>query len=341
LAFGIGTNTAIFSLINAVILRPLPFVHPEQLVNITQSRGGAPGGIDYPDFLDLSRNQRSFSSISVSFGDVVDLVGQGEPIRIQIQLTSASTFDVTNSPFILGRPFTKDEDKPGGPLLVVLTEHFWREHFHADPAVIGQNLVLSEQSFQVIGVCRQQTNIFGTPGTPPTDVEVPVNVMSVGAPPAPFQAYFPVTQRWQIGLQFLFLRTNDGSGVLAPEIRKIIASVDPEVPVPNISSFEELMAKHFVTGRLTTLLLSLFSSAALFLSAVGLYGVLTYSVNQRTREVGIRIALGAKPANITHLVMRQGLRIVAIGLAIGLGTGLLVGHFIESLLYGVSGHDPG
>jgi putative ABC transport system permease protein len=88
------------------------------------------------------------------------------------------------------------------------------------------------------------------------------------------------------------------------------------------------------------LLVSLFSGIALFLSAIGLYGTLAYSVTQRRREIGVRIAVGARAANIINLVMRQGFKIVGLGLAIGLSGALVTARFMSSLLYGVSANDP-
>jgi putative ABC transport system permease protein len=101
-----------------------------------------------------------------------------------------------------------------------------------------------------------------------------------------------------------------------------------------------MIADQFVTRRLSTLLVVLFSGATLFLSAVGLYGVLAYFVGQKTREIGIRMALGAEARNVVKLVVEQGLWPVAVGLTIGILAALLLARFIEALLYGVSAYDP-
>ena len=105
-------------------------------------------------------------------------------------------------------------------------------------------------------------------------------------------------------------------------VRQAVASIDPGVPIFNAHSYDEVIAQRFVSRRLSTLLGTLFSGAALFLSAVGLYGVLSYFVGQRTREIGIRMALGAQTSNILGLVAEQGLRPAGIGLMIGILAGL-------------------
>jgi ABC-type antimicrobial peptide transport system permease subunit len=127
---------------------------------------------------------------------------------------------------------------------------------------------------------------------------------------------------------------------LIPAIRKAVADVDPDIPVTRMISSDENISIKSATNRLGVLLVGIFSGVALFLSAVGLYAVLAYSVSQRRREIGVRIALGAQSSNIVRLVVQQGLRLVLVGLALGMTTALLLVRFIENLLYGVSGGDP-
>ena len=161
---------------------------------------------------------------------------------------------------------------------------------------------------------------------------------SPDARPADFQAYFPFVPGLRDAI--LLVRTRGDPLVLVPAVRKAVASIDPTVALSKVSSFDDWIGKKFVTRRLGVLLVSLFSGIALFLSAIGLYGVLAYSVSQRRREIGVRIAVGAQAANIVGLVMRQGFRIVGLGLAVGLVTALALARFINSMLYGVSGSDP-
>jgi putative ABC transport system permease protein len=156
---------------------------------------------------------------------------------------------------------------------------------------------------------------------------------------APFLAYTPYSQR-NLFRQFLLLRTAGDPTLLIPQVRKVVAEIDPDVPVDRMMSFDDLIADRFWTRRLSMLLVGLFSGVALFLASVGLYGVLAYSVSQRQRELGVRIVLGAKSSSILSLVIRQGIKMVGIGLGAGIGMALLLVRFIESILYGVSGTDP-
>lgn len=183
LGFGIGANTAVFSLIEAVILNAVPYPRPDRLVRVYQPRAKdirldiSEEYVGYPDYLDLYRNQHSFESLSVCFWDFLDLSGQGYPKRLTRICASPSLFKVTGLPFILGRPFTEDEDKSGGLLVIVLSEELWRNQFNSDPHIVGKNLILSGESFQVIGVCPRQLEDVTTPPADP--VYVPLHVTEI------------------------------------------------------------------------------------------------------------------------------------------------------------------
>ena len=179
LGFGIGLNTAIFSLINAVILRPLPYPNPDRLVRVCEPyQSDLSMGFDYPDFIDTVATQHSFESLAVADRDYsLDLSGNGQPEHLEVEFVSPSMFKVSGLPTVVGRVFTEQEDIPNGPLLVVLSEHFWRTRFQSDPKIIGKNLTLSDQSFQVIGVVPTQVNDWGPPSA---DVYLPANTI---APP--------------------------------------------------------------------------------------------------------------------------------------------------------------
>ncbi|HEX6563675.1 MAG TPA: ABC transporter permease [Chthoniobacterales bacterium] len=177
LGFGIGTNTAIFSLVQAVILKPLPYPDPTSLIQIFLTYQGNEDSIDYPDYADIAGAQHSFKNMAVVASGSLDLTGERNPERLKVDFITASMFAVTGSPFVLGRPFTENEDVPGGPLVVVLSEQFWRKRFNADPSIIGKNLTLSDHTFQVIGVVPRQVNWWS-----PCDIYVPINTFELFYP---------------------------------------------------------------------------------------------------------------------------------------------------------------
>jgi putative ABC transport system permease protein len=158
LGFGIGINTAIFSVIDSVLLNPLPIPGAYRLVQVFQPRvrNDTKTHLDYPDYLDICRAQHSFDELAVYYWTDFDFSNQKNPEHVRVVFASANLFELTAMPMILGRPFTNDEDKFGGPLIVVLSKAFWRTHCNSDPAIVGKQLTLNDESFQVIGVCPEQ-----------------------------------------------------------------------------------------------------------------------------------------------------------------------------------------
>jgi putative ABC transport system permease protein len=138
---------------------------------------------------------------------------------------------------------------------------------------------------------------------------------------------------------FLAVRTSGDPTSLTNPVRSAIWSVDPEQPVSQINAMESLVSNSVAQARFNTLLLGLFASIAMILAAVGVYGVMNYTVSQRTHEIGIRMALGAARRDILSLVLRQGITLAASGVGIGLAGAYLVTRLMESLLFGVSATD--
>jgi len=166
-----------------------------------------------------------------------------------------------------------------------------------------------------------------------------VRSRSPGSEDNQFQAYFPYKQ-WDFDSEVLVMRYQGDPNVQIAAVRRAVQSVDPDVPVPNIRTFDDLIAQKLAMRKLASLLVSLFSGAALCLSAIGLYGVLAYSVSQRRREIGVRIALGAESLRILQLVVQHGFKLIGIGLIAGTAVALVGTRFIEGMLYGVTATDP-
>jgi putative ABC transport system permease protein len=159
LGVGIGANTAIFSLLDAVVLNPLPFPHPDRLVSVSNTAKEISDlGVDLPDYVDFRTAQQSFDELAVAQEAILDLSDSAGPQKLNAGFVSASLFTVTGRPFVIGRPFTDQEDRFGGPPLVVLTERFWRSHFQSDPKVLGKNMTLSGRSYEIVGVCPTQVD---------------------------------------------------------------------------------------------------------------------------------------------------------------------------------------
>jgi putative ABC transport system permease protein len=241
------------------------------------------------------------------------------------QNISPGYFDTIQIPLLQGRDFNSTDRADSQR--VVIVDRALAEHFFPNQNPIGKQIQWlgtwdKKDIWTIVGVAQNSRHNGPHPGVPL------------------FQAYFPYNQRTDLWGEFLLLRTSGDPLVLVPEVRRIVADLDPDVPVTQMMRLDDHITEKFALGRLTALLATVFSGVALFLSAVGLYAVLAYFVAQRRREIGVRIALGAQSSNILKLVVRQGLNLVLIGLAIGIVAALLLVRFIASFLYGISGGDP-
>jgi predicted permease len=240
------------------------------------------------------------------------------------QAISAGYFKTLEIPFLEGRDID-ERDRSGQPYVAIVDEAF-AKHFFPGESALGKQIEDHlpydiAKIWTIVGVVK--SSLLNHPD-------------NVGTPP--FSIYFPYGQR-VIGIEWLILQTEQDTERLIPEIKSAVVAVDPDVVVTNFKTFDDLVDGKYVMRRLGTFVVGLFSGAALFLSVIGLYGVLAYAVSQRTREIGIRMALGARSINILRLVLRQGALVTGTGLAIGFVAVLLLGKFVQSALYNVSPTD--
>src|SRR6185503_10271262 len=170
LALGIGVNVALFSIVNGVLLNPLPYPHPEQLVTIDQSKPNFEfGAIPYPNFRDLQKDNQTFSAMAISRGFGFSLVGTGEPERVSGRLVTADFFSVLDVKPALGRTFTPGEDEEGATPVTVISASLWQRKFGGAQDVIGKALTLDDKNYTIVGVLQPNFSLYRT-----TDVFVPI-----------------------------------------------------------------------------------------------------------------------------------------------------------------------
>src|SRR5207253_4076748 len=154
----------------------------------------------------------------------------------------------------------------------------------------------------------------------------------------PITVYYPFEQ-YVARNMYLLVRTSSDPSSMTGAITKEIQALDPELPVFDVNTMEQRLYDSLARRRFSMLLLGIFAAVAMLLATIGIYGVMTYWVNQRTHEIGIRMALGAQPGNILKLVIRQALMMVSLGIAIGLACAFLLTLIMASLLLGISATD--
>ncbi|MGH9837180.1 MAG: ABC transporter permease [Blastocatellia bacterium] len=422
LALGIGANTAIFSLVNTVLLRPLPIAQPERIFEITPLQPRMEmGTYSYPLYKDLRDQNKvlagfaafTFAPVSLSQGDRSERLGG--------YLVTGNYFDLLGVRAAQGRLFTPDDDRaPGAHPVAVLSYGCWRQRFGGDAGVIGQTVALNNHPFTVIGVAppeftgtalfiapeiyvpmmmskqiaptsinlenrgnlslfalgRLQPNVtavqakaafdalavqfgrvnpgeeklrfnFSAPGLMMPSLRDGTltfagvvrdsKYFSLGEDPQPF-VYFPLARNYKGDVALLARTTGDPNNLLNA-LREAVRQLDPSLPLYDVKTMREHMRLSLLPLRAGAWVAGGFALLALLLAGLGIYGVMSYVVSQRTRELGIRLALGAQGRDVLRLVLRQGLALALLGLTLGLAGALAVTRLMTSVLVGVSTTD--
>ena len=225
-------------------------------------------------------------------------------------------------PLVRGRNFT-EHDTNGSALVAIINEATAKQVFPGEDP-IGQyieNYGPKDEKLQIVGVVGN------------------VRHLALETAPRP-ELYQPLGQgMWP--LMLIAVRTAPENPLtLLPAVQQAVWSVNKSVPLGNPRTMNDMIARTLLQKKFTMLVLSIFAGAALLLAAIGLYGVISYSVAQRTRELGIRIALGAQRSDVLRLILRQGMTLVAAGVIFGVAASLGLTRLIASLLYGISASDP-
>ena len=249
---------------------------------------------------------------------------QGESVGPHMQFISPRFFDTMGIPVLLGRDFTVQDDQ-GAPKVAVVNEKFARRYFGGANA-IGRHVGLG-----------------GNPGTK-TDIEIVGVVKDTKyeslRDEIPHELYLPYRQVPFVVGMTAYLRTEAGPENMFSLLRRTVREVDLNVPVYRMRTLEQQLDKSLMSERLLATLSAIFGCLATLLAAVGLYGVMAYMVARRTREIGIRMALGSSGGSVVWLVMREVLLLAVVGLAIGLPSAWALTRLVETQLFGVQPADP-
>jgi putative ABC transport system permease protein len=239
--------------------------------------------------------------------------------RVPARVISSDYFGLLKIPMVAGRPFT-EADSEKAAKVAVINESFARR-FWPNENPIGKRFAYSTNRIlcEVVGVVKDTKS-------------------SVSDTATREEMYFPAPQRARLSMSLL-VRSNTDPTSLTPAIRREILNLDKDQAVTEVATLEQVVGESIEQPRLTMFLLSIFGAVALTLAAIGIYGVMAYAVAQRTREIGIRMALGAQTLDVLRLVVRNGMTLAVIGVAIGVGGALALTRLLASLLFEVTATD--
>ena len=307
LALGIGANTAIFSVVNGVLLRPLPFRDPSRLVLIAERSSFPVISTSYENYLDWRDQSHSFESMEAVRGGAITLTGAGEPERLNVQMTTAGLFPMLGISAQLGRTFLAEEDRAGGTPVVLLSYGLWQRRFGASKAVIGKPINLDSQPYTVVGVLPPGFQILQ-----PADVFVPF---------MPWAKTLPDDRNWHPGIIPL---ARLKSGVTREQARAemigITKRLEQQYPDYNTGTGADVVGlqDQIVQNSRPALLLLLGAvSFVLLISCVNVANLLLARAASRGREVAIRTALGAGRGRVIRQLLTESVLLSLAGGALG------------------------
>jgi predicted permease len=355
MAFGIGANTAVFTLVDQVLLRRLPVAKPAELVQVhaqgTESYGGGMGDgteLSYAMYRDLREHNQAFSEMFCRFTWSFQVGYDGRAERADGEMVSGSFFPALGVGAAVGRVLGEgDDEKPGGHPVVVLSHRYWKARFGGDPSVVGKTMVLNGHPFEVIGVAEER-----------------FNGLDLGAPA---QLYVPMAMQPQMGPEWLKLDTHrfrwvQVFGRMKPGLtaQKAQAALQPlyasllEAEAADAEAFKkasEDTRKVFLAGKLKVesaatghsdlrqqvtkplLVLMAVAAAVMLLVCANVAALLVARGLARRRELAVRLAIGATRARLVRLLMVESLAVAVLGSAVGLmlaqaGAGVLLAYFV-------------
>jgi putative ABC transport system permease protein len=299
-------------------------LYTQILANLRQQAGTDEVALDYP----IPMSGRGWQSNYRIEGDPIpaDL----NFVDTDVNFVSPSFFSVMEVPLLGGRPFT-DRETFGSPRVVVVNQTFARNHGGA-PAVIGRRLRLGGPDD-----LRKDED----PDSPwATIVGVVGDVRQYSLEKTPREAVYQSLWQRPTGITAVFVRPKGAQPNAGEMIRKAVCAADANQPIMNVQPLSAVMHRAIAPRKLTTTLLGIFAALALAMATVGIYGVMSYTVAQRTREIGIRMALGARTIDVLRIFLAEGARVTLTGVLLGTAASFAATRLIASLLYGVTSLDP-
>jgi putative ABC transport system permease protein len=313
IVLGVGANTALFSIVNGVLLNPLPYPHPEQLVALRESKANFEfGTIPYLNFRDWQKDNRTFSSMAVWRSYAFSVTGAGEPEQISGNFISSDFFSILGAKPLIGRTFVDGEDEIGGAPIALISEGLWRRKFNSAADILSKGITLDGKSYVIVGVIPASLHFWST-GSPAREVFVPIGQWKNNL----------LTSRGA-GLGI------NGIGRLKPGVTIEQAKADMAAVTNNLAAaFPDsnkgtgaklIPLKEWMVGSVGTTLLVLLASVGfvLLIACVNVANLLLARSTGRTREFAIRSALGASQGRVIRQLLSESVLLSLVGGVLGL-----------------------
>ena len=308
LALGIGTNTAIFTVVNGVLLRPLGFRDPSRVVLVAEKTSYPTVSTSYENYIDWRGQSHSFESLEATRGTAITLTGTGEPERLNARMATAPLFSLLGVNAILGRTFLAEEDRAGGAPVVILSYGLWQRHFGAARDILGKSITLDSQPYTVVGVLPGGFELLQ-----PADVFLPFT---------PWAKTLPDDRNWHPGI-FVIGRLKDGitREQARTEMVGITKRLEQQYPIYNTGKSADVVGlqEQLVQNVRPALLLLLGAvGAVLLIACVNVANLLLARAAARGREVAIRTSMGASRWRVTRQLITESLLLSLAGGTLGL-----------------------
>ncbi|HEX7334557.1 MAG TPA: ABC transporter permease [Pyrinomonadaceae bacterium] len=326
LALGIGANTAIFTVINTVLLRPLPYEQPDQLVVLMEMISDRPAGVSYPNFVDWRKQSTSLENIAaVRNRESFNLTGAGESERLQGRLVSANFLSTLGVKPFRGRDFLAEEDQPGASPVAIISHALWQRRFGGDESILGKQLTLNGQQFTVIGVTPPNFQ-YGSEA----DISVPIGLSA---------ERFKLRGKDPGVNSFARLKPETSIEAANAELNTIAARLEQQYPDTNTGRRMRVQSlRESVVGEIRPVLLTLLGAVGfvLLIACANVANLLLTRSAGRQKEMAIRTALGAGRTRILRQLFTESAVLALAGGVVGLllaiwGTRLISSYIPEGI----------